>query len=181
MISDVFAREGLDFICIQQTMVSDPGSQEALAKRWNGPSFWAPALGRRGRVAILCSPRQSDNVSVWQKDTRGRLISILISLQNLKINLVNIYAPTNPTERQNFFQSISSFVFLNSRLIIAGDFNSHDSALDKMGGSVSIDAHFSELKSVNSLKDAWRYKHPREKQLPGLILIYQSLADSIIF
>lgn len=162
-------------------MVSDPGSQEALAKRWNGPSFWAPALGRRGGVAILCLPRQSDNVSVWQKDTGGRLLSILISLQNLKINLVNIYAPTNPTERKNFFQSISSFLFPNSCLIIAGDFNSYDGALDKMGGSVSIDAHFSELKSVNCLKDAWRYKHPREKQLPGLILIYQSLADSIIF
>ena len=145
-------------------MVSDPGSQEAFAKRWNGPSFWAPALGRRGGVAILCSPRQSDNVSVWQKDTGRRLLSILISLQNLKINLVNIYAPTKPTERKNFFQSISSFVFPNSRLIIAGDFNSYASALDKMGGSVSIDAHFSELKSVNSLKDAWRYKHPREKQ-----------------
>ena len=146
LISDVFTRERLDFICIQETMVSDPNSQEALAKRWKGPSFWAPASGRRGGVAILCSPRQSDNVSVWQKDTGGRLLSILISLQNLKINLVNIYAPTNPTERKNFFQSISSFVFPNSRLIIAGDFNSYDSALDKMGGSVSIDAHFSELK-----------------------------------
>lgn len=92
----------------------------------------------------------------------------MISLQNLKINLVNIYAPTNPTERKNFFQSISSFVFPNSRLIIAGDFNSYDSALDKMGGSVSIDSHFSELKSVNSLKDAWRYKHAGEKQFTWL-------------
>ena len=33
-----------------------------------------------------------------------------------------------------------------------------------MGGSTSIDAHFSELKSVNFLKDAWRFKHPRERQ-----------------
>lgn len=104
LISDVFVRERLDFVCIQETMVSDPGSQEALAKRWNSPSFWVPALGRRGGgAAILCSPRQSDNVSVWQKDTGGRLLSILISLQNLKINLVNIYAPKNPTERKNFF------------------------------------------------------------------------------
>lgn len=33
-----------------------------------------------------------------------------------------------------------------------------------MGGSTSINAHFSELKSVNFLKDAWRFKHPRERQ-----------------
>ena len=145
-------------------MVSDASSQEALAKRWNGPSYWSPALGRRGGVAILCSPRQWDNISVWQKDTGGRLLSILVSFQNLRINLINIYAPTYPTERKNFFQTINSFVFPDSRLIIAGDFNAYDGALDKMGGSTSIDAHFSELKSVNSLKDAWRFKHPRERQ-----------------
>ena len=63
-----------------------------------------------------------------------------------------------------FFQSISPFIFPNFRLVIAGDFNSYDSLLDKMGGSASIDAHFSELKSVNFLRDAWRLKHPREKQ-----------------
>ena len=29
-------------------MVSDAGSQDALAKRLNGPSFWSPAIGRQG-------------------------------------------------------------------------------------------------------------------------------------
>lgn len=56
------------------------------------------------------------------------------------------------------------FIFPNSRLIIPGDFNSFDSVLDKMGGTASIDSHFTELKSVNFLCDVWRLKHPREKQ-----------------
>ena len=64
LISDIFVRERLDFACIQETMVSDADSQNALAKRWNGPSFWSPALGRRGSVGILCSPHQCDNISV---------------------------------------------------------------------------------------------------------------------
>jgi len=41
-------RERLDFACIQETMLSDAGSQDAIAKMWNGPSFWSPALGPRG-------------------------------------------------------------------------------------------------------------------------------------
>ena len=145
-------------------MVSDAGSQNALTEKWNGPSFWSPAIGRRGGVAILCSPRQRDNISVWQKDYGGCLLSVLIFFENLHINLVNVYAPTYPTERKIFFQKLTPFVFPNSCLVIAGDFNSYDSTLDKMGGPASIDTHFSELKSVNFLRDAWRLKHPREKQ-----------------
>lgn len=144
-------------------MVSDADTLNAFSKRWNGPCFWSPAFGRRGGVVILGSPRQRDNVTLWQKDAGGRLVSLLITFDNVRVNLINVYAPTYPTERKIFFQSLAPFVFPNSRLVIAGDFNSYDSASDKMGGTASIDANFSELKSVNALKDAWRLKHPREK------------------
>ena len=83
-------------------MISDDDSLQTLSKKWKGPSYWSPALGRRGGVAILCSPRQREHISVWQKDAGGRLVSLL-KFDNCKINLVNIYAPTNPTERGNFF------------------------------------------------------------------------------
>ena len=33
-----------------------------------------------------------------------------------------------------------------------------------MGGSISIDARLTDLKSTNFLRDAWRLKHPRERQ-----------------
>ena len=31
----------------------------------------------------------------------GRVISLVFELDGLKINLINIYAPTNPTERKD--------------------------------------------------------------------------------
>ena len=145
-------------------MISDELSQSTLTREWNGPSYWSPAIGRRGGVAILCSPCQSDNISVWQKDAGGRLVSLLLSINGMQINLVNIYTPTYPTERKNFFQSLDPFLFPNSRLVLAGDFNCYDSAMDKMGGSVSIDPRLSELKSVHALRDAWRLKHHRDRQ-----------------
>ena len=71
-------------------MISDVSSQNALAKKWNGPSFWSPAIGRRGGVTVLCSPSMRDKISVWQKDAGGRLLSLLISFNNIRINLLNI-------------------------------------------------------------------------------------------
>ena len=52
-----------------------------------------------------------------------------------------------------------------------------------MGGSTSIDAHFSELKSVNFLKDAWSFKHPSERQFTWFNsdLSIASRLDSFLF
>ena len=47
---------------------------------------------------------------------------------------------------------------------MAGDFNCYDGHLDKMGGSVSIDIRLTDLKSVSFLRNAWRLKHPRDRQ-----------------
>ena len=97
-------------------MISDDDSLKTLSKKWKGPSFWSPALGRRGGVAILCSPRQREHISFWQ--------------------------------------SLAPYFFPNSQLILAGDFNCNDGSLDKMGGSISIDARLTDLKSTNFLRDA---------------------------
>ena len=90
-------------------MISDEISQSALAREWNGPSYWSPAIGQRGGVAILFSPDQRDNISVWQKDAGGRLISLLIMITGIRINLVSVYTPTYPTERKNFFSIAGPF------------------------------------------------------------------------
>lgn len=145
-------------------MVSDDRTQEQLAEKWNRPSYWSPAIGRRGGVAILISPRQREKVSVWQRDAEGRLLSLLISFDTIRINLVNIYTPTYPAERGTFFQSLEPYFFPNSRLILAGDFNCYDSVLDKMGGSVTTDSRLTDLKTVKFLRDAWRLKHLKERQ-----------------
>ena len=145
-LSELSRREHLDFLCVQETLVSDDHRPEALAPQWDGPSFWSLAIGRRGGVVTLCSPGQRENVSTWQKDPEGRLLSLLISANGMKVNLVNMYAPTNPTERGVFLQSLQPYLFPNSHLLLAGDFNCYDGALDKMGGLVSTDARFSDLK-----------------------------------
>ena len=104
-------------------MISLKSKIAPFSASWSGPSFWAPAVATRGGVAILCSNDYSSAISVLQKDSSGRILSLLVSLESLNINLVNVYAPTARAERKTFLQLIRAFFFPNSRPLIDGDFN----------------------------------------------------------
>ena len=145
-------------------MISDADQIKSLSSRWTGPSFWAPAIGRRGGVAVLFSKDFRDKVSVWKKDSDGRILSILLKVDDLNINVVNLYAPTAPTERKTFLQSLHAYFFPHSRLIIGGDFNCYDNSSDKFGSNAVLSKDLSDLKSCFRLVDAWRAKHPRDRQ-----------------
>ena len=71
---------------MQETKISDDSVSRAFSSEWRGPSFWAPALGRSG-VAILCSEAYAGNVSVWQRDVSGRVLSLTVKFGTFKINL----------------------------------------------------------------------------------------------
>ena len=88
-----------------------------------------------------------DRVSVWQRDTDGRVLSLLINIVDIYINLVNVYAPRRPAERRVFLQSLHTYFFPNSRFIVGGDFNCYDSHLDKLGSAV-IDSNLLDFKSA---------------------------------
>ena len=75
----------------------------------------------------------------------GRLT---VKFGTFKINLVNLYAPTVPSERKTFFQMVPSFFFPNTWPLVGGDFNCYDSVFDKFGGAPSLDSVFKVLSLV---------------------------------
>ena len=85
----------------------------------------------------MISSRCSDEMVSWKKDSHGRIVSLLVRSNDVDVNLVNIYAPTNLAERKTFFDSLHDFFIPSSAIIIGGDFNCYDNALDKFGGNVS--------------------------------------------
>ena len=86
----------------------------------------------------MISSRCSDEMVSWKKDSHGRIVSFLVRSNAVDVNLVNIYAPTDLAERKIFFDSLHDFFIPSSAIIIGGDFNCNDNALDKFGGNVSI-------------------------------------------
>lgn len=92
-------------------MISDENSISSLSSLWAGDSYWSPALGRQGGVLVLISKNFDGQVISWQKDSDGRVLSLLVRYGNVNFNLVNIYAPTVITDRKYFFQSLHKYFF----------------------------------------------------------------------
>ena len=45
----------------------------------------------------------------WKKNSDGRIVSLLVRSNDVHVNLVNIYAPTDLAERKIFFDSLHDF------------------------------------------------------------------------
>ena len=100
----------------------------------------------------------------WKKDSNGRIISILVRIDGADLNFVNIYAPINHTDRKLFYQSLHEYFVPASALVIGGDFNCFENALDKFGGNISVGGECKSLKSDFVLVDAWRKLHPSARE-----------------
>ena len=51
-----------DFVFLQETFAACPDAIDSLRSKWPGKSFWSPALGKQGGVAILVSPKTDFDV-----------------------------------------------------------------------------------------------------------------------
>ena len=144
--------------------MSRPDVVNSLRSKWNGQSFWSPAIGKQGGVAVLFAENSPFQVSQWKRDSSGRIVSILATLGEHKFNFVNVYAPTNPTERKGFFDTLHEYFFPNSFKVVGGDFNCIESAFDKKGGNLVLSSELTDFRGLHRLVDIWRKCHGRQTQ-----------------
>ena len=150
-----------DMTFVQETMITDPQRIKSLRSRWPGPSFWAPALGKQGGVAILVNSNFSGRISSWCRDSSGRVLSLLIEYNDFRINVVNIYAPAVLSERKAFFESLHQFFIPAGGIILGGDFNCYESHLDKFGGNFVEGKYLTDFRKSFNLTDVWRRRNPQ--------------------
>ena len=156
--------KNFDFCLIQETLCAD-NAITGLSSRWRGPTFWSPAIGKQGGVAVLVNENFQGKILSWRKDIDGRIVSLLIDIDNFKVNLLSIYAPTNPTTRKAFFENLHAFFLPADATIIGGDFNCYEHDLDKFGGNVSIAGYLAEFRSTFLFTDIWQKLNPRSCQM----------------
>ena len=115
-----------DIFCFQETKISDLCVFRSCAEKWRGSCFWSPAFGKQGGVLTCLSDLFDYEVVQWKRDTSGRVVSVVIKINDYSINIVNIYAPTNLTERKVFF-FMSTFylpiLLLSLKILIAMNIN----------------------------------------------------------
>lgn len=159
-----FARSrSFDFLAVGKTFISDGNSFKALTSHWSGPAFCSLRMGKV-RVSLFLFKHFDGQVVSWKRDTLGRVISILINHGDVNLNIVCVYAPTQPAQRNSSLWSLQSFFFTHASLIVCGDFNCYDNVCDKFGGNPILSSEFANPKSNLGLIDAWRFKNSRASQ-----------------
>ena len=118
-------------------------------------------------MAILVGEHAPINVLSSNCYSEGRIISFKVELNELQIQIVNIYAPNNPTERKHFINNINNVIDINCINIIAGDFNLvQNSTLDREPHRYTKDAghvELTELMDTYDLEDVFRAHYPDKK------------------
>lgn len=134
---------------------------------------------RASSGVALCIPTNDSNLislpsSVNTSDGNHRFIHGTVSWFGLKLNILNVYSPSNGhIDRESFFSAISNFLDIQTdkNFILGGDFNcTLDPDLDHQIANPSrprnnLDQRkLRELLIRHDLVDIWRLHHPTSHQ-----------------
>lgn len=157
-----------DFFCIQETH-STYELTDKWTKEWGGQAFWSHGTYKSRGTAILIKNNTDATITDIKTDQDGRIISVVVNMENLEINLISVYAPTDKTARRKFYNTLQQYPTPTQYTVIGGDFNCiEDPTKDKTGGNPALGyAGTTQLLTwTNSLqtKDTWRNEHPTSRE-----------------
>lgn len=155
--------------CLQETY-SQPDDEKIWSAEWGGKIVFCHGTAHSKGVCILLNPNSSINFDVVQSDHQGRILISKLKIFEETFFIVNIYAPTDYREQNEFIKNLSEFLVRKTdtpRLIIAGDWNCTLSKADKSGGVVWKSTNYrdavSNLMNELNLIDIYRKLHPNTK------------------
>ena len=74
-------------------------------------------------------------------------LCLLINHSDVNLNIVWVYAPTQPAKTNCFLWCLHRFFFTRACLIVCGDFNCYENVCDKFEGNPVLTSEFTNLKS----------------------------------
>ena len=104
-------------------------------------------------------------VTSWS-DSEVRLLECEFQLPGVRFQVITLYAPNRNPQRNDFQDSVHTYVDPSVSTILAGDFNSvFDRAIERQGSCVDNDSRESSLALVRLFTncccvDAWRHLFP---------------------
>ena len=159
-----------DVILLQETHVQKTDIQN-WTHEWGKLSFWnCGPTNKTCGVGILINTPKISHVLETKSDTEGRILTVKLKLEDVLLQIVNIYVPDNPQNRVVFFQHLHTYLVDDAKIIMGGDFNMvEDVALDRLGGT-NTSQHKQGLTQLQSVKqryalvDKWRQKNPTKSE-----------------
>lgn len=159
---------------LQETF-SESKDELIWKSEWGGDIFFSHGSTHSKGVCILINPSNKLSVETTSKDLDGRIVSINLTFNSVKISICSIYAPNDSQQQQKFLLTLNRYLVSHtdvSNLIIGGDWNVTLQAIDKKGGipwrqTVYRDKLVSMMEDIG-LIDIFRKLNPTEKSFSYL-------------
>ena len=167
MAFSFFKRKRFDIIFLQETHWTVDLDMQ-IKREWEGDAFFAHGTNSSRGVAILIASRLDYNEKQIRRDNEGRVLNMLLEIDDRTLNLINVYSPSKDSQRRAFFSDLNRFLSDSNDNNLGGDFNCiFDSRLDKLGGvpnaRQSASVLLNALNTRFSLVDVWRERHKNER------------------
>ncbi|CAG2241721.1 unnamed protein product [Mytilus edulis] len=157
-----------DIICLQETFWNDLFVERIKRDKtiWDGDIFYSNSGNNRQGVAILVS-KKLKNIFLEVENDNGRFIHIKGTINDKLIDIYNIYAPNNVNERYEFFLKCKQKISKGKYVLVAGDFNTTLSSLDKSGKTMHCNdkavKSLCNFMQEKELYDIWRNRNVNTK------------------
>ena len=119
---------------------------------------------------MLLNPTSNLQINTIESDPSGRFIILKVTMEGKDYFLINVYAPTDYPEQENFIRTLSGNLIsktVTSRVIVAGDWNTTLNKRDKHGGvpwkETTCRNAVCDLMEEIGLVDVYRLRHPKTK------------------
>ena len=143
-------------------------SEKQWRAEWGGHVYFAHGSElARGICALV--PRNFPGDVTWiHSDQQGRIITLILSINNMNLYLVGVYAPTqsNAREQADFYHELNQYIQTldaGHPIILGGDMNVHLSEEDtcnvRYNESEAV-LNIRELMEEHNLRDIWRERNP---------------------
>ena len=116
-----FKKERYDFVCLQETYVSED-DKKLWEMEWGGQVLFSSGSKRSlGQLILIKKDIQLDVKCIYKS---ARIITISFESTQGTIFLINAYAPNVPNEKHEFFLNLLHHLNqLEGEKILCGDFN----------------------------------------------------------
>ena len=156
----IFKNLKSDILCLQETRW-DKTNEINCMKLWEGDIYTNNGTGKSCGVAILVKKGIIENVNCVHKDENGRCLIIDGTIDNVKLRLINVYAPNKENERKGFFEGIINWC--NDVTVIMGDFNTvltkNDISKNNTFKNDTSRRSLFKLMEKRNLLEVWRMWH----------------------
>lgn len=159
-----------DIVCIQETHAISQDELQYLAKKLNRILIAPPPItepnSKSGTAVYISSKFAADyDVTQAQRHPNGHYISLPISWQGQRIQIINAYFPQTEIKRLELLAEIDRLIDPTAELIFAADFNfveapEIDNSVPRSDKNTQIRRQFESFRISRGLTDSWRFFNP---------------------